>query len=116
MLLGGGPTVVPGIQALDGVFLAMRRDVPRAVAFDAETFDGFHLYDLDFSFRAHRAGYKLGVAPELTLIHASTGHFNRTWQVYGQRFPAKHADALTLALPGVFHYGAALLPDRAALE
>ena len=76
MMLGGGPLVVPGIQALDGVFMAMRREVATAIPFDAEAFDGFHLYDLDFSFRAHRGGFRLAVCRDVVLIHESTGSYD----------------------------------------
>ncbi|MEO8739572.1 MAG: glycosyltransferase [Casimicrobiaceae bacterium] len=90
MLLGGGPLVVPGIQALDGVFMAMRREVATRVAFDAEAFDHFHLYDLDFSLRAHLAGFRLAVCRDLVLIHASTGSYDPVWEEYKRRFEAKH--------------------------
>src|SRR5687767_45679 len=50
---------VDNIQALDGVFMACHRRAAEAVGFDAQTFDGFHHYDVDFSFRAYRAGMKL---------------------------------------------------------
>jgi len=94
MLLGGGPLVVPGIEALDGVFVAMRSEVARAVPFDAETFDGFHLYDLDWSFRAHRAGFRLAVCRDIVLIHESTGRYDAEWERYRLRFEAKHRGAL----------------------
>jgi len=94
MMLGGGPLIVPGIAALDGVFLAMRREVAIAIPFDAETFDGFHLYDLDFSFRAHRAGFRLAVCRDIVLIHESTGTYNAAWDDYRRRFEAKHRNAL----------------------
>ena len=94
MMLGGGPLVVPGIQALDGVFMALRREVATAIPFDGETFDGFHLYDLDFSFRAHRAGFKLAVCRDLVLIHESTGSYDAAWEEYKRRFESKHQAAL----------------------
>jgi hypothetical protein len=50
---------VPGAQALDGAFLALRREVFERVQFDERTFDAWHLYDLDFVFSAHLAGYWL---------------------------------------------------------
>ena len=90
MLLGGGPLVVPGIQALDGVFMAMRREIATHITFDAETFDHFHLYDLDFSLRAHRAGFRLAVCRDLVLIHASTGRYDPAWEEYKRRFETKH--------------------------
>jgi GT2 family glycosyltransferase len=90
VLRGGGPLVVPGIQALDGVFMALRRDVAVAVPFDEPMFDHFHLYDLDFSFRAYRAGYALAVCRDIALIHQSIGKFDGVWNEYRRRFEAKH--------------------------
>jgi glycosyl transferase family 2 len=97
MMLGGGALVVPGIAALDGVFMALRREVAAAIPFDAGTFDGFHLYDLDFSFRAHRAGFRLAVCRDLVLIHESTGSYDAAWEEYKRRFEAKHRAALAPA-------------------
>ncbi|HKE42167.1 MAG TPA: glycosyltransferase [Casimicrobiaceae bacterium] len=94
MLLGGGPLVVPGIQALDGVLLAMQRRVFAAVGFDAAVFDHFHLYDLDFSFRAYRAGFKLAVCRDIVLIHESTGRYDAVWREYKRRFDLKHREHL----------------------
>lgn len=94
MMLGGGPLVASGIHAIDGVFMAMRREVAAATPFDAATFDGFHLYDLDFSFRAHRAGFRLAVCRDIVLIHASTGSYDAAWEQHKLRFEAKHRDLL----------------------
>jgi hypothetical protein len=102
MMLGGGPLVVPGIAALDGVFMALRREVAAAIPFDAETFDGFHLYDLDFSFRAHRAGFRLAVCRDIVLIHESTGSYDSGWEDYRRRFETKHRGALaSIAKPKI---------------
>ena len=94
MLLGGGPLVVSEIQALDGVFMAMRREVATATGFDATVFDHFHHYDLDFSFRAFRAGRRLAVCRDLVLIHESTGRYDAIWDEYKRRFEAKHREHL----------------------
>jgi hypothetical protein len=80
-----------GVTGLDGVLLAARRDVLAAVPFDARTFDGFHLYDLDWSLRAARAGFRLGVRGDLLVVHASRGRYDATWQRHADRFNAKHA-------------------------
>jgi GT2 family glycosyltransferase len=90
VLRGGGPLVVPGIQALDGVFMAMRREVAVSIPFDEALFDHFHLYDLDFSFRAHQAGFALAVCRDLVLIHQSIGKFDAVWAKYRRRFEDKH--------------------------
>ena len=83
--------VAEDIVVLDGVFLAAKRPVFDAVQFDAETFDGFHLYDVDWSYRAAMAGFRVAVAGDLLLVHESRGSFDPDWQRYAERFCAKHA-------------------------
>jgi tetratricopeptide (TPR) repeat protein len=85
--LAGG--VVAGMQTLDGVFMAMRRETAQRIGFDSRTFDGFHLYDLDFSYRAFRAGLRLAVTTEVVAVHASRGRFDAVWRGYAQRFEEK---------------------------
>jgi len=96
---------VGGMQAIDGVLMACRRELTDRIDFDAATFDGFHLYDLDFSYRAHLAGHKLAVACDLGLVHASKGRFDRDWERQAGRFRAKYP-ALTGAR-GAPHWYAA---------
>lgn len=84
--------VMTGSTALDGVFLACRRAVWESVKFDAATFDGFHLYDIDFSHRAARAGWRLAVPSDLLLVHDSTGRYDALWQRYNVRFLQKFPD------------------------
>lgn len=91
---GAGPLVVDGIQALDGVLLATRAEVARSLTFDETTFDGFHLYDLDFAFRAHLAGLRLAVCRDLVLLHASSGRYDAAWETYRARFERKFAGRL----------------------
>lgn len=87
---GGGRMIVPDIQALDGLFFACRRSVVATVGFDEETFDGFHGYDIDFTYRAYLAGFKLAVCRDLFIIHYSHGHFDHVWDAYRRRFEQKH--------------------------
>jgi GT2 family glycosyltransferase len=88
---------VDGIQAMDGVFLCAKRAVVDAVPFDAETFDGFHCYDIDFTFRAHLAGKRLAVCNDIHLIHASAGSFDDRWAEAARRLHAKHETRLASA-------------------
>ncbi|HEY1686929.1 MAG TPA: glycosyltransferase [Tepidisphaeraceae bacterium] len=86
----GTPTpAVSKIQALDGVFMAARRSLLERIRFDAETFDHFHLYDIDFSYQAYHAGFKIGVANDINLLHHSQGNFDENWQRYAERFDQK---------------------------
>lgn len=77
------------IQAMDGLFLCAKRPVAQTIGFDAQTFRGFHFYDLDFTFRAHLAGFKLSIANDLYAIHDSTGFPDASWVPDAKRFMEK---------------------------
>jgi len=87
---GTGARTVSGVQALDGVWLAARRETAERLGFDEATFDGWHGYDFDFSFRAHLAGERCAVAADLLIVHASSGGFLGDWRLYAGRALAKH--------------------------
>lgn len=87
--------MAPGMVALDGLLIAARRDVARAIGFDSRRFDGFHLYDLDFTWRATRAGFCLAVAGDVPVLHASTGNYGTDWSRYADRFLDLHGDSLS---------------------
>lgn len=89
--------VVDGIQGIDGLCIMTRREVAEEIGFDETTFDGFHLYDLDFSFSAWRMGKKLGVCCDIPVIHASVGAYDKKHAHYGRLFIEKHKDALSPA-------------------
>jgi tetratricopeptide (TPR) repeat protein len=103
--------LVTGIAALDGVFVACRRDAAAAVPYDEATFDGFHLYDLDVSYRAHRAGFRLAVACDLGIVHESKGDFGAEWSRYAARFRTKFPELS--AVQGSPHFYAARVPTAA---
>jgi hypothetical protein len=104
-----------GLCALDGVFIAARRETFQRVGFDAEHFDGFHLYDIDFSFRAWQEGLELCVCNEIDLIHASPGHFGAEWQRHAERFVGLHgADLMAPVTPDPARLHLDLFVDSAA--
>ena len=81
-----------GIRVMDGVFLAMRREVAASIGWDADTCDGFHGYDVDFTLRAAQAGLRLAVASDLGLVHRSYGDFDERWAVTARKLKAKHPE------------------------
>jgi len=83
------PPRVDGAQALDGVFIAAHRKVFDRVQFDPITFDGFHFYDLDFTYRAFLAGLRVRIQCDILLIHASEGNFGQDHSRYAERFASK---------------------------
>ena len=70
---------------------------------------------MDFTFGAYAAGFELGVCRDLPLIHASTGNFDPSWEIYRKRFEAKFHDRLPRAAPGESSMLLATIP-RAHLE
>ena len=114
-IFGAPRRVVPNIQACDGVILCARRSVFDVVQFDAATFDGFHLYDIDFTFAAHLAGLKLAVCNDLCVLHRSTGSYNQSWETFDQRFMEKRRSQLPSPQhePGRFKWGGIIVKDIA---
>jgi tetratricopeptide (TPR) repeat protein len=85
-----GPPRTSSVEALDGLFIAAKREVCEAIKFDAAVFDGFHFYDLDFSYRAFMAGFRVAVPWDILILHASWGRSDPSWRDYAQKFAAKY--------------------------
>ncbi|MDR2165343.1 MAG: glycosyltransferase family protein [Zoogloeaceae bacterium] len=85
--------VIGNIQAIDGRCMIATREAAQATGFDAVTFDSFFLCDLDFSFAACRAGFRLGVCCDIPFFHGSgDNHDQHQRQKYAGRFLAKYAE------------------------
>jgi len=97
LLVWGEPKAVrvPHVQALDGFFIAVKREVLDHVQFDEVNFDGFHVYDTDFTFAAYLSGYKLAVCKDILIAHRSGGNYGAEYQIYGARFADKYRERLT---------------------
>jgi hypothetical protein len=54
-----------------------------------------------------RAGFRLGVAGELLVVHASRGRYGAQWHRHAERFCNKHAAGGAAAAPSSF-FGATL--------
>lgn len=76
---------------LDGVFLAIKRDVFTKIRFDETCPAGFHFYDIQYSMDAHKAGFKVGVS-DVMITHASPGlreftdEYNKGQEWFLQRY------------------------------
>ena len=92
------------VVAVDGLFFAIRRSLFEIIEFDDQTFDGFHLYDLDICMQIHRT-HRLIVTKEILLKHLSGGSFNNLWQTYALRFLNKYKSELPASC-------ASTIPDR----
>lgn len=67
------------VVAVDGLWMCCRRDVWAQRPFDAATFPGFHVYDLDFSFGVRALGLEVRVVYDVLLEHLSYGTYDRAW-------------------------------------
>ena len=90
------------MQALDGVFLACHRRVAEATPFDEQTFNGWHHYDVDFTYRAFVGGFNLAVGCDLDLIHFSGGAWDQAWKASSEAFLRKHGQTLPRRPPATW--------------
>ncbi|SFU30419.1 Glycosyltransferase like family protein [Polaromonas sp. YR568] len=92
VVVWGGPELsqIGDIQALDGVLFAANRRVVESVRFDEDTFDGFHVYDTDFTYAAFLRGFKLAVCKDIMIAHKSGGNFQDSYKTYAGKFREKY--------------------------
>jgi len=74
--LGFGTEQYVEAVAIDGVFMAMRRD--NRIRFNTKM-TGFHNYDLNISFEYKKHGYKIIVTNKILTEHFSLGTLNEAW-------------------------------------
>jgi hypothetical protein len=84
------------VVVLDGMFLAMRKDVWEKFPFDEKLYSGFHLYDLDISMMIGRK-YRLVVCNEILVEHLSRGSFSKEWYKDSEIFHKKWKNHLPAA-------------------
>ena len=66
------------VVVVDGMLIAIRKGIWEQFRFNSEL-KGFHLYDIDLSYRIFKAGYDLVVAGNIQVQHFSKGTFNTCW-------------------------------------
>lgn len=66
------------VVVVDGVWMCVKKEVTDRYRFDADTFKGFHCYDVDFCLSAGKE-FAIGVTYNVLLQHASEGGWNRKW-------------------------------------
>ena len=83
------PTII-----VDGLFFAVNKKniVER---FD-ESVQGFHFYDIDFSFRNYLKNVKVGICTDIRVTHLSIGQTNEQWETNREIFAEKFAEKLPI--------------------
>ncbi len=64
------------VVAVDGVFMAIRKD--RGICFNSKL-HGFHNYDLNIAIEYYKKGYKTFVTNRVLIEHFSIGIINKVW-------------------------------------
>lgn len=79
------------VVMLDGVFMAMNRNVIETARFDISNPAKAHFYDLDFSLNCHKMGHRVGVG-DVYITHESPGlqEFTDEWKAAEQWFLNKY--------------------------
>lgn len=65
------------VKPMDGVFLAMKKNVWQRLKFD-ESLNGYHFYDLDITLRSSEH-YQNYLVHDIDFLHFSTGNFGTEW-------------------------------------
>lgn len=105
---------VSHVQAVDGMFISATRDAVEHLHWDEANLPKLHLYDIDFSFRAHLAGLRVGIATDILIYHASLGKRDASWREGVAEFTRRYAAHLSRAPAGNSAYWTAACPDREA--
>lgn len=98
---GGGTHLV---DAVDGLLLALSPWAVQTLRFDAQTFSGFHGYDIDLCFQARSHGRSV-VVTDIALFHATKGgygdrtSFDKANEEFQRKWPRADAGALPSTAP-----------------
>ena len=95
------PLFLDNVVVVDGLFFAVNKDIIKET-FD-ESVEGFHFYDVDFSFRNYIAGVKVGVTSDIDVTHLSIGETNQQWEKNRKLFAEKYKDNLPAKAEKIFN-------------
>jgi glycosyltransferase involved in cell wall biosynthesis len=79
------------VVTVDGLFIAIRGSLFSKIAFDADTFDGFHFYDHDISMQVRKYA-KCMVTWDILVKHVYLNDLDDAFYKYGLKFIEKYND------------------------
>jgi hypothetical protein len=88
------------VIVVDGVFFAV--DKRRIKHNFDESVEGFHFYDISFTFDNYLDGVKVGVFTNIRINHMSLGGTNEQWEENRKTFSEKHKDILPINIKKTF--------------
>lgn len=96
----GPKSLLKPVVCLDGVFLCTRKEVVTHMPFEEKLLTGFHLYDIDISYRISRH-YRVTVTYEIDLIHHTQGgDYGDKWIDFTLKWHREHSGKLPGYLAG----------------
>lgn len=84
------------VVVMDGLWLCGNRSLFDKIKFDAETFNGFHCYDLDICMQSLMIGKKNIVVNDILIEHKSIGQVNDVFFIYLKKWYEKWQEVLPL--------------------
>ena len=84
--------IINEMVTVDGLFFATHKG--RIKKHFDETVEGFHFYDVDFCFRNHLEGVKIGLTTQFKVNHMSIGETNDEWEKNRVLFSEKYEEHL----------------------
>ena len=66
------------VVSIDGVWMAIRKQLFAEISFDQTNYSGFHFYDMDISMQIIAAGYKIMII-DIEIEHLSEGNVNASF-------------------------------------
>ena len=93
-------TLFEHVVNVDGVFIAIRKEVFNKTRFDESQLRGFHLYDIDFSFQVIK-NWKVAVIFNIDIIHFTEGgSFGNEWVEYTLKWHKYFSNELPQTVDG----------------
>ena len=86
-----GHNIMP-VVITDGVLFVVHKE--RIKKSFNKDISGFHFYDIDFAFRNHLEGVKVGVITDIRITHLSIGQTNKEWEENRKLFVERYKDNL----------------------
>ena len=86
---------IKSVCLIDGLFIALHKSRIKE-KFNSEL-EGFHFYDVYFSFRNFQKGVKIGVIFDIRITHLSIGMTNESWELNRKKFVDEYQTLLPVS-------------------
>ena len=96
-----GHNIIP-VVITDGVLFVVHKE--RIKNNFNKDISGFHFYDIDFTFRNHLEGVKVGVITDIRITHLSMGQTNEEWEENRKLFVERYKGSLPSEVPVKIFY------------